>query len=55
MFVPKWDSTDEKPTIFPVRTTESRLIFERFSSRNGRAPLLHMSFDVFRVYYRLPA
>src|SRR5258708_1756337 len=56
MRVPKWDTTHQKPAIFPVSgTTEARLVFEKVSGSNGNAPLLGMAHKIFRMDRTLPA
>src|SRR4029077_7226313 len=55
MLVPKWDTTHQKPAIFPVRgATEPRLVFEKLSGGNGDAPLLGMAQKVFAMDRTLP-
>src|SRR5271169_639238 len=53
--VPKWDTTHQKPAIFPVSgATEPRLVFERLSGCNGDAPLLGMAHKIFGMDRTLP-
>src|SRR6266853_6558147 len=50
MLVPKWDTTHQKPPIFPVSgATEARFIFERLSGCYGDAPLFRMAHKIFRM------
>src|SRR5205823_13570902 len=47
MLVPMWDTTHQKPPIFPVSgATEPRLIFEKLSGCNGDAPPLGMAHEI---------
>ena len=53
--IPKWNTTHQKPSIFPVAgTTEPRLVFEKLSGRNGEAPLLRVGPKIVRVDCSLP-
>ncbi len=55
MLVPKWDTTHQKPPIFPVSgATEPRLVFENLSGCNRDAPLLGMAHKIFGMDRTLP-
>src|SRR6202795_1035819 len=55
MLVPKWDTTHQKPAIFPVRGAKvPRLVFEKLPGRNRDAPLLGMARKIFAMDRTLP-
>src|ERR1700720_3291601 len=55
MLVPKWDTTHQKPAIFPVSgATEPRLVFEKLSTCDRDAPLLRMAHKILAMDRTLP-
>src|ERR1700722_11910213 len=55
MPVSKWDTTHQKPPIFPVSgATEPRLVFEKLSGCDSDAPLFGMAHKIFRMDRVLP-
>src|SRR4029077_13640083 len=56
MLVQQWDTTHQKPSVFPIRgATEPRLVFEELSARNGDTPLLGIARKIFGMDRTLPA